>query len=754
MHTLIPTIAAVSGWEPGNGASNGAVEALLELNPAPSWVYDEATHQIVAANAPALELYGYGREQFLAMSITALGEATEPVLSGVGRYRTAAGGVVAAKVASRRIGFTDRPAWLQVGIGITEEIEATRVSEYRFTQFFESGSDWYWERDAKGYLTYVSSNVEAHYGLSVSEMMGKRLEQSGNITIPPEMIEKALTAIKARKPFNDFVYSRVMPETGRKQWVRSNNIPVFDAAGKFGGYRGAAKDITAEVEADAALRENEKRFREMIEMASDYYWEIDTQHRLIRASPEAVYSDIYGEPLAQRLGTRLSESLNISLTPEMGRMALAAYKAKLPYRDFLFSVRHADGRLRWVSLSAMPMFTEDGTFLGYRGIGADITKRIESETRSRLAQSQVHDAVSYVTQPFAVFDAEDRAVAYNQAFTNLFRTADINTRVHDGVSLRSLGEWQVATNFFADRPGEPPIDLETLLGHHQTEEEHTYNLRDGRWMLLVYRRLPGGGKVCLWTDVTAMKRAEADRLRLEEQLHHSQRLEALGTLAGGVAHELNNALVPVIALSQLVMKKLPEESRERRNLATVVQASGRARDLVKQILAFARKQEHRRETFDLGTVIRDTLGMLRASMPATLTLEEMVLPAPLLAGDSGQMQQIIVNLVTNAADAIDGKHGTITIGLHPDPDGTSLRLSVADSGCGMSEATRIRIFEPFFTTKEVGKGTGLGLAVVHGIVKDHGGHIEIDSAPGRGTRFDIVLPAASAEPRPAGGQTG
>jgi signal transduction histidine kinase len=135
---------------------------------------------------------------------------------------------------------------------------------------------------------------------------------------------------------------------------------------------------------------------------------------------------------------------------------------------------------------------------------------------------------------------------------------------------------------------------------------------------------------------------------------------------------------------------------------------------------------------------------MRATVPTSIRLAEEIAAVPAVAGDPNQLHQVIVNLVNNAAQAIGEAHGTITLGLRAEADGGALRLSVADTGCGMDEAMKARIFEPFFTTREVGKGTGLGLAVAHGIIKDHGGRIEVVSAPGQGTRFDIVLPVQAA----------
>jgi signal transduction histidine kinase len=241
-------------------------------------------------------------------------------------------------------------------------------------------------------------------------------------------------------------------------------------------------------------------------------------------------------------------------------------------------------------------------------------------------------------------------------------------------------------------------------------------------------------------------RVEREQRRLEEQLHHAQRLESLGTLAGGIAHELNNTLVPVVALSKLVLRRLPEGGRDRANLEAIAQAGGRACDLVQQILAFSRKQELRRESFDLAAVATDAFLLLRASIPASIRIERAFAPAPQIHGDPGQLHQVIVNLVTNAMHAIGAAQGIITVAIAPEPDGSHVRLSVSDTGCGMDDATQARIFDPFFTTKSVGQGTGLGLAVVHGIVADHGGRIDVASAPQKGTCLSVVFPTHSVEP--------
>ena len=248
-------------------------------------------------------------------------------------------------------------------------------------------------------------------------------------------------------------------------------------------------------------------------------------------------------------------------------------------------------------------------------------------------------------------------------------------------------------------------------------------------------------RVLTFKDITELRAAQEREKELNRQLMHAQKLEALGTLAGGIAHDLNNTLVPILALTKLVQDDLAADDPLREDTTTIICASERARGLVKQILAFSRKQDRQRQAVDLAAVTREALAMLRASVPATITIDGKIADVPAVIGDPNEFHQVIVNLVTNAAHAIGANQGAITIAVAA--AGENIGLSVGDTGCGMDSATIDRLFEPFFTTKAVGEGTGLGLSVVHGIVSACGGRIEVNSSPGKGSTFIVVLPVAA-----------
>jgi signal transduction histidine kinase/CheY-like chemotaxis protein len=264
-------------------------------------------------------------------------------------------------------------------------------------------------------------------------------------------------------------------------------------------------------------------------------------------------------------------------------------------------------------------------------------------------------------------------------------------------------------------------------------------------------------------DITARALVEQERAELQERLTRSQRLEAVGRLAGGVAHDFNNMLNVIIGHAELVLERLATEDPLRGDLDAIARAARRSAGLTRQLLAFARRQTASPVTLDLNETVAAMLGMLERLIGENIVFRWR--PADVVGKvriDPSQVDQIVTNLVVNARDAIDDV-GTITIdtGAVTVPDaghdgrpwlrpGDYATLTVADDGCGFDEATRARIFEPFFTTKGLGEGTGLGLATVYGIVKQNGGFIEVESAPGRGATFCVLLPVQAEEsPGPA-----
>jgi signal transduction histidine kinase/ActR/RegA family two-component response regulator len=250
------------------------------------------------------------------------------------------------------------------------------------------------------------------------------------------------------------------------------------------------------------------------------------------------------------------------------------------------------------------------------------------------------------------------------------------------------------------------------------------------------------------------------RRSAERELRQAQKIEAVGMLAGGIAHDFNNILAAIIGFTELAEDQTPEGSPARRYMESVLMAGTRGRDLVKQILTFSRQAEPERRPLQLATVVTETFNLLRASIPATIDIR-MNLPQDELGfvhADSTQMQQVVLNLCSNATHAMRRRGGRISVDLceygffyaadAPDPGmspGSYVRLSVSDTGEGMSPDTLERIFDPFFSTKPKGEGTGLGLSVVHGIVASHGGTITVSSELGKGSCFTVYLPRHRAD---------
>jgi PAS domain S-box-containing protein len=291
--------------------------------------------------------------------------------------------------------------------------------------------------------------------------------------------------------------------------------------------------------------------------------------------------------------------------------------------------------------------------------------------------------------------------------------------------------------------------------------EYQVRRRDGTviWISEHARAIRGKrGKVLRYEgvirDISTRKKAETERANMEAQLIQAQKIEAIGTLAGGIAHDFNNILGAIFGFAELAASDLEPGTITHQNVLGVLQAGQRAKELVSQILAFSRHTSPGRKSVHVRPIVLEMVKLMRATLPSSIeVLAKCDLAEDIISADPVQIHQVLMNLCTNAGYAMEAKGGTLTVGLEavdftsvaPPPNtglcpGNHLKLSVADTGSGMSPAVLERIFEPFYTTKPVGEGTGLGLSVVHGIVKTHGGDIVVESTQGRGTVFHLYFP--------------
>lgn len=424
-----------------------------------------------------------------------------------------------------------------------------------------------------------------------------------------------------------------------------------------------------------------------------------------------------------------------------------------------------DGSLYWNDLSISPVVDKAGQLTHFIGITRDITRRKRVEAALNESEARYRDAAEALGGYILDIDRNYRYTFVSERAENLLGYPAHEMLGRTPAEFMPPGEIEVV-NAWMDQNLETDGAVRGL--------EHRMVAKSGAVLWLQVSRIPlynNHGTVIGYRgtafDITARKQAEASRSELEAQLRESQKMHAIGTLAGGIAHDFNNIIAAILGNVALARMDAGPSPQAQESLAEIQKAATRARDLVKQILAFSRRQHTHHQTTSLAPVIVETARMLRATLPARVAIEVQCDPAtPDASADKSQIQQILINLSTNAVQAMDGKAGRIRIELdavaaddallkrHPslrefqalNPEG-AVRLTFSDDGPGMTEAIRARIFEPFFTTKPVGEGTGLGLSVVHGIVQGHHGVIIVDSEPGAGTRFTVFLPG-----RPSGSE--
>ena len=437
------------------------------------------------------------------------------------------------------------------------------------------------------------------------------------------------------------------------------------------------------------------------------------------------------------------------------------------------------GESRDVVVHEASLTDAGGAIIGVIGAMLDITDRNQAEKQLQENRKFMEATAMMIPDVVYLFDVQEgRHMYFNRELTNLLGFT--NQEIKDagaGLLLSAVHPKDLAqVKKHMERMAHTPDD-----GQHEVE----YRIRNShnayQWFYVrerVYLRDETQRPKILFgimQDITERKEAEEEKKLLQTQLIQAQKMEAIGTLAGGIAHDFNNILGAILGYAEMVREDSPPDSIVARDLDQIILASNRAKELVKQILAFSRQADMAKIPLQPGTIVKEAIKLLRSSLPTTIAIEQDIdsSTAPIFA-DPTQIHQILMNVCTNAFHAMEEDGGTLTISLsnieltrqalagrpHLQP-GRFVQLSVSDTGQGILPEIRDRIFEPYFTTKEQGKGTGLGLAIAHGIVKSHGGFITCESKPGEGTVFHVVLPAlyeyAAAESEtnegiPAGGE--
>ncbi|HEX4825131.1 MAG TPA: PAS domain S-box protein [Candidatus Polarisedimenticolaceae bacterium] len=549
------------------------------------------------------------------------------------------------------------------------------------------------------------------------------------------------------------------------------------------------RDVTDRKRALEALRQSEEQFRQIAETIDEVFWSTSAdKNRMVYVSP--AYEKIWGRPCAELYANPRQWLVGVHPDDRDAVIHAALTKQADGKYDEEYRIIRPDGSIRWVRDRAFPLRDDAGEIYRIVGLAEDISdrKRVGDELRALSEQLEAR-VVERTAQLREANESLRKAEARQRALLNAI--PDLVFRVRrDGTyldfSAPSGAEATMSDRLIGSNIGSsdlPPAVRATLLdGIARAVDTGTpvaleYTVDGDADARTFEARLVRSGPeevVATVRDITRRREAEAQRERLEQQLRQSQKMEAIGTLAGGIAHDFNNILTAIIGYTELLRNQLRGQMGVEERLAEISRAGARAKDLVSQILTFSRRQDHTRAPTAMAPAIDEALRLLRAAIPASIEIDWAIdhdLP-PVLA-DATQIHQIVMNLAANAAAAMGNGPGKLRVvcasvtldddaaRLHPDlRPGEWVRLDVQDTGCGIPPEMLDRIFDPFFTTKGPGEGTGLGLSVVHGIVKAHDGAVLVESEPGVGTAFHIYFPAletrhsAPARPGPqaAGGR--
>jgi PAS domain S-box-containing protein len=613
--------------------------------------------------------------------------------------------------------------------------EIERGSE-QYRAIFNAVADSLVLRDAEFRVVDVNPAYTKLSGRPREEAVGR-----SDLTMSPPELNAHVRSLHARAIAGEPVMFEALArrKDGSRFDIETRGVPIMHNGRPHVLYIG--RDITARKRSEEILRASEEQYRAIFNAAADALVLRDAGFRIVDVNP--AYEAMSGYSRDEVIGL----DRVVANPPEAMEQMKALHQKALHGEPFLVeAVRlRKDGTRRDVELRGVPIQYRGAPHVLY--IGRDISERKRAEASLRASEEQYRSIFNAAADALVLRDADARVVDVNPAFL------EISGYTRDEVI--NANRW-----IFAG-PEQTPLAREMhrrVIAGESVRFEVEGQRKDGSRFVVEMRAVPilYRGK----PHALGMARDITQRKALESRLRQAQRMEALGHLTGGVAHDFNNLLAAIMGYIVLASEREVAGQDEKLSsyLDSALASSRSARDLIQQMLTFSRGQRGSPRPLALAGAVTESLKLLRSSLPSTLEIETLLEETPAVMLDPVQLDQVLLNLSINARDAMAGL-GRIEVGVRA----TALRekavcascrkrfrgqfaeLSVVDSGPGIAPHVLERMFEPFFTTKEVGRGSGMGLATVHGIVHEHQGHILVQSAPGAGARFRILLPMLAEE---------
>lgn len=594
------------------------------------------------------------------------------------------------------------------------------------------------DRDLR--FTFFNTAAERFTRHSRSEVVGRRLTEAMPETAG-SMIESLFKRVlQTRRPKRLEMGSLTRP--GR--WLDLRVFPTEEGIGV------AVIDLTDQRAAEMALRESESRFRLVVETLPQLVWTCLPDGRCDYLSRQ--WLEYTGVPVEEQLGTRWIELVHPDDREQAARHRAGALAGEHDY-DIDYRIRRYDGEYRWFKTRGLPVLGSEGRVAHWFGTSTDIqdivaARELQASLRQQLEaqvalRTRERDRLWNVTQDLAlVADNQGRFLEVNPAWKQVLGYDDEEL-------LGKTSEWLEHPD---DREKTRHARLETGGGRALSLLEIRFRSKDGQYRWLAWSAVLDGDQIYATArDITSQKLAETRLLDAQAQLRQAQKMEAIGLLTGGIAHDFNNLLASILASLQLAERARADEVR--RYLETAMNSVHRAASLTQRLLAFGRRQALDISAIDVNELIRSMQEMIERTLGSSIAVStELASDSGRALADHNQLESALLNLVINARDAMpeggrlrirtqrlvaDADYCARNAGLAP---GEYLALSVQDSGSGVAADIVDKIFDPFFTTKPLGQGTGLGLSMIYGFVKQLGGHVQIETEVGRGTTVCLLLP--------------